>query len=854
MAKQYNRVMLGRGGQFAEECRKEGYIGADFNVYEDLTSTLTDDFKKFIKQYAPVFMTNVPGKTLNAARLGCGMLWTICHGLKIGDIVLSPINKKEYIVGEISGNYYYVPNTNLPHRRPVKWYDVVLDRENMSTDLKHSIRSAGTCCDITKYADELESLIHPSAQPIAPAMNSQFTWIPFYEEFADKLLTYRNKRSELLRWIYANLDGYINSFHDKDSNFSDIDPFTVMALFNRSMRSKKRLFIIQQFKDYMHIQAPIPQDFDGIPNVNPQNSNFRANSDDSKFHPEDIDSLWDVLEALIEKPERLGEAYMRAMNLPYVNSKLTMAMFWCRPNDYLALDGNNRASLKKIHIFVPNGRVEYDDYTRILHELKDKIKNNQIPQRSFPEFSHLAWMNATVKDNSQFMPDKVATDKVADSSDSKNYWWLTGKPNIWSPITDWELGQDVDYTLYNDNGNKRRIFKHFLEAKPGDIVIAYEATPTLQIVAIGKVVRETDGDVLYIRKMEELISPISYSEILTNPILKNSEPVANRCQGSLFRLTQDEYDEVMRLIRINNPEPINEFDEEEEQLVLDVYTDKDFLQEVYIDEDQLQTLKSLLLRKKNLILQGAPGVGKTFAAQRLAYAMMGVKDKSCVKIIQFHQNYSYEDFVMGYKPKDNGFSLETGIFYDFCQRAKEHSEKKYFLIIDEINRGNMSKIFGELLQLIEADYRGTSIQLAYCKRQSFSVPENLYIIGMMNTADRSLAMIDYALRRRFCFYRMVPAFQSEGFKKFQANFHNPVLDKVIEQVEKLNEVIKDDPSLGEGFAIGHSYFCGLKPTHDLANQINEIVRYDIIPMLEEYWFDNPKTLKEQTDRLLEALK
>lgn len=854
MTKQYNRVMLGRGGQFAEECRKEGYIGADFNVYEDLTSTLTDDVKKFIKQYASVFMANEPGKTLNAARLGCGMLWTICHGLKIGDIVLSPINKKEYIVGEILGNYYYVPDTDLPHRRPVKWYDVVLDRENMSTELKHSVRSAGTCCDVTKYADELASLIHSSVQPATPGMNSQFTWIPFYEEFADTLLTYRNKRSELLQWIYANLDGYINSFHDKDSKFLDIDPFTVMALFNRSMRSEKRLYIIQQFKDYMHIQAPVPQDFDGIPVANPQNSNFRANSDDPKFHAEDIDALWDMLEAIVKKPEQLSKTYMRALALPYVNNKLTMAMFWCRPNEYLAMDGNNRASLKKIHISVPNGRVEYDIYIQILNGLREKIQKNLIPQRSFPEFSHLAWMDATLKETSQVISERIETPDVTDSLNDKNYWWLTGKPNIWSPTTDWELGQDVDYTLYNDNGNKRRIFKHFLEAKPGDIVIAYEATPILQIVAIGKVVCETDGDVLYIRKMEELISPIPYSEILTNPILKNSEPVANRCQGSLFRLTQEEYNEVMRLIRIDNPEPINEFEEEEEQPELETYDDKKFLQDVYINERQLQTLKSLLLRKKNLILQGAPGVGKTFAAQRLAYAILGEKDDSRIRIIQFHQNYSYEDFVMGYKPNnEGGFSLFNGIFYEFCQQARAHRGMQYFLIIDEINRGNMSKIFGELLQLIEVSYRDQPIQLAYTK-QRFSVPDNLYIIGMMNTADRSLAMIDYALRRRFCFYRMVPAFQSEGFKKYQAGFHSPLLDKVIEQVEKLNEVIKEDASLGEGFAIGHSYFCGLKPTHDLAIQINEIVCYDIIPMLEEYWFDDQKTLKEQTDRLLETLE
>ena len=452
----------------------------------------------------------------------------------------------------------------------------------------------------------------------------------------------------------------------------------------------------------------------------------------------------------------------------------------------------------------------------------------------------------------QITDNKEKPTMIVEQSGTLNYWWLTGSPKYWSPSMDWELGRDIDYTLYNEKGNKRRIFKHFYDAKPGDVVIAYESTPTLQIVAIGRVVTETDGEVLYIRKTEELLSPIPYSEILNNAILKNSEPVQNRCQGSLFHLTDEEYNEVIRLIRKENPEPIIEEDEPQEEY--ESYTDKDFFKEVYIEEPQLQTLKSLLKRKKNLILQGAPGVGKTFAAQRLAYAIMGKKDDSRVKVIQFHQNYSYEDFVMGYKPNAEGdFTLVNGIFYEFCQQAKAHRDIPYFLIIDEINRGNMSKIFGELLQLIENDYRDHPIQLAYSK-QRFSVPSNLYIIGMMNTADRSLAMIDYALRRRFCFYRMAPAFASKGFKSFQKGLNSSLLDKVITQIEQLNEVIKEDASLGDGFAIGHSYFCNLDNSEYLNEKIKEIVRYDIIPMLEEYWFDNPKTLKEQKDRLLESLK
>ena len=433
-------------------------------------------------------------------------------------------------------------------------------------------------------------------------------------------------------------------------------------------------------------------------------------------------------------------------------------------------------------------------------------------------------------------------------STGKQYWWLTGSPKYWSPSTDWELGDDIDYTLYNEKGNKRRVFKHFTEAKPDDIVIAYEATPVLQIVAIGRVVSETDGEVLYIRKMEELLSPVPYSEILTNPILKDSEPVMNRCQGSLFKLTQDEYDEIMRLIRKDNPEPVVDDEEDIEEFA--PYWDEDFLKEVYMNKKDYERLKELLLRKKNLILQGAPGVGKTFAAKRLAYAIMGEKNDKRVKIVQFHQNYSYEDFVLGYKPNENGgFDLKEGIFYQFCRKAAADKDNEYFFIIDEINRGNLSKIFGELLMMIEKDYRDTPIQLSYADRR-FAVPSNVYLIGMMNTADRSLAMIDYALRRRFSFYEMKPAFENSGFINYKEKKHDPQLNKLVDALKNLNKVIAEDDSLGTGFCIGHSYLCDLGDDYDLES----IVEYDIIPMLREYWFDNNERFEKEAQRLRESIK
>lgn len=272
-----------------------------------------------------------------------------------------------------------------------------------------------------------------------------------------------------------------------------------------------------------------------------------------------------------------------------------------------------------------------------------------------------------------------------------------------------------------------------------------------------------------------------------------------------------------------------------EQIINHLYTKEDFLEEVYISEEKYEVLTALLRYNKNLILQGAPGVGKTFAAKRLAYSMMGEMDESRVELVQFHQNYSYEDFVMGYRPDGNGFKLTEGIFYKFCRKAAEDPEKDYFFIIDEINRGNMSRIFGELLMLIEKDYRGTSVRLAY-NGENFSVPQNVYLIGMMNTADRSLAMIDYALRRRFKFFEMEPGFYSDGFKAYQESLHNETFDALIDMVIDLNREIKKDDSLGNGFCIGHSYFCGQDECTE--EWMKAVVYYDIIPMLQEYWFDD----------------
>ncbi len=414
----------------------------------------------------------------------------------------------------------------------------------------------------------------------------------------------------------------------------------------------------------------------------------------------------------------------------------------------------------------------------------------------------------------------------ADEDGEQRYWWLNANPKIWS-FSDIAVGEVQSYTLYNDNGNKRRIFQNFLDAKAGDMIIGYESNPVKQIVAIGKVTAEQDGQKIYFEKVEGLSTPIDYSTLKACSELERMEYFVNP-QGSLFKLTKGEYAFIMDMVREDNPLATAE-------KTIESYSKEQFLDEVYITEAKYNRLVSVLLKKKNIILQGAPGVGKTFAAKRLAYSIMGEKDDSRIEFVQFHQNYSYEDFMMGYKPEGDSFELKYGIFYRFCQKAANHPDKDYFFIIDEINRGNMSKIFGELLMLIEKDYRGTKATLAY-NGLSFFVPERLHIIGMMNTADRSLAMIDYALRRRFCFFDVEPGFDSEGFMKYQQSLNNETFDLLIEKIVELNREIAADKALGKGFCIGHSYFCGAREC--TTEWMMDVVDFDLLPMLSEYWFDD----------------
>jgi 5-methylcytosine-specific restriction protein B len=270
---------------------------------------------------------------------------------------------------------------------------------------------------------------------------------------------------------------------------------------------------------------------------------------------------------------------------------------------------------------------------------------------------------------------------------------------------------------------------------------------------------------------------------------------------------------------------------------------------VFLDLEDFQEMLNLLDTKKNIILQGPPGVGKAFIERRLGYALLRSDDHARIKFVQFHQSYSYEDFIEGYRPKDGSFVLREGLFRSFCKQAAEDSANDYVLVIDEINRGNLSKIFGELLMLIEPDKRNPAwaVQLAY-SGDSFYVPANVHMIGLMNTADRSLAMVDYALRRRFTFFTLEPQFGSEKFATFlkELGAEEKLIDSIVGRFNKLNsDIAADTTNLGPGFCIGHSFFCSSNSNSLLGGAwFKEVVKTEVAPLLREYWFDKPKRAED----------
>ena len=716
-------------------------------------------------------------------------------------------------------------------------------------------------------------------------IQNKFGWVPFYKEFALKLQDYKNKRSVLIKKVKKIYDitGISMPTLDKNNKIVDIDPFTVFGLFSRKMRDDNRIKLLKAIEKLFELTTEVPNRFESLPVITPQNATFYSFIDYRE--DSDIDDLWELFISALEFAE--SQAAHNKKNVSYYfdlainkrgngNSKITMGLFWIAPDSFLNFDNRNQWYIyesgkipEDIVESLPEveAKISAKNYFKIADILRNYLQSNRSELKDFKELSFDAW-EYSEQVNKELYGDEISAGNSAladEDVDTKHYWvYAPGEASsMWDEFYNsgimaigWgEIGDLKGFETKNEMKEKMKetidkglsyknsahaTWQFANEMKIGDIIFVKKGKN--QIVGRGIVNSEYKFDasredkyknirqVNWTHKGEWLNPGLSIVKTLTD--ITDYTDYVQRLE-SLF----EDQDDII----------------EEEEKYYPEYTKEDFLSEVFMSEKEYDDLCNILRIKKNIVLQGAPGVGKTYIAKRLAYSIMGTKDIERVMLVQFHQSYSYEDFIMGFRPDSAGFKLQKGSFYNFCKKAEIDGENEYFFIIDEINRGNLSKIFGELFMLIENDKRGISLQLLYSD-EKFAVPKNVYIIGMMNTADRSLAMLDYALRRRFAFFEIKPGFATDGFKQYIKDLENEKIDSLIQCIEELNNDISLDESLGDGFCIGHSYFCNL--TSDGINDIvlSGIVEYEIIPLLKEYWFDEPSKVKNWSIDLRSAIK
>lgn len=725
-------------------------------------------------------------------------------------------------------------------------------------------------------------------------MSNQFAWVDFYKELARILINYKNNRSEMItkvKSIYEKTDISIPTLESSDNELIDMDPFTVFGLFNKSsMKESNRIKIITAVKELFNVSANVPTTFDSIPTLNNQNATYYLfGSDRGK---DDINILWELFACALvyadepntENRNELSKWFDLAINLKHNgNSKITMGMYWISPNTFLNLDSRNEWYIYesgKIPADVVNKlpkvevKIAAKKYFDIVETVKEYLSSPNSELKDYKELSFEAWKYSNQINDEEKALKKAQAQRenkgsgLADEDvDTVHYWiYAPGdKAYKWEEFYSrgvmglgWhEIGNLSQYSSKEEmkKAMKEKIdpslsymnaahatWQFLSEMKPGDIIFAKKGMYSL----VGRGV--VTSDYIFDDSQDDRFPNIR------NVKWTHKGEWNHPGQAVLKTLTDitayTDYVEKLNSIFDSDTETD---DVETDETVFPKYSEDKFLEEVFMSKDDYSTLTELIRLKKNIILQGAPGVGKTFAAKRLAYSMMGEKNQERVMMVQFHQSYTYEDFIEGFRPSNNtnGFEIKKGSFYNFCKKAEIDSENEYFFIIDEINRGNLSKIFGELFMLIENDKRGNPLQLLYSD-EKFFVPNNVYIIGMMNTADRSLAMLDYALRRRFAFFEMKPGFSSDGFRNYRMSLDNEKFNNLIHSIETLNDVIASDDTLGDGFCIGHSYFCNLEEITE--KTLSNIVEYEIAPLLKEYWYDETTKTKDWIDKLRSSIK
>ena len=690
-----------------------------------------------------------------------------------------------------------------------------------------------------------------------------FTWIPFYKEFAEKLLQFQTDRKKLLKLIYNNratlLADYLHDEGGKDDLFTDIDPFTTFGIFNRGVKQENRIRSAELFKELLNMSANVPEDFVGIPILNNQKSHFFGFRSDRE--DDDIENLWRLFVKVVEKKNFENE-YNKVIRQYIIRVNITMALFWIRPEDFLAFDSTNRAYLKEQYgVILPNKAPEYSEYMSILNDIKAKMKKGVIKEKTFYELSANA-NNGTLDETELTWYDD---------------WVLT-----------WERRKNI--VLYGAPGTGktydvpelavRLCDPAFMAAEPSreEIVSRYNQLKTEKRIAFTTFHQSLDYEdwIEGLRPVVNEDNQVTYEiesgifkklcEDAERPVVKDKQvgisdnavvwkvslagtgdnPVRSDCmKNSYIRIGWDGYGPV-----ISDETDWSVYNGEGKQ-ILDAYINKMKIGDIVMSCYSSQTIDAIGVVVGDYEFEDKfPNYKRV---RRVNWLVKNINEN----IVEMNDG---KTMTLGTVYRLNSITLDNvkSILEKYDTSSKmEENDKAYVMVIDELNRGNVSKVFGELITLLEADKRkgrinAESVVLPYSKK-AFHIPNNVYLIATMNTADRSLGSLDYAIRRRFAFIAKKPfgldvdGFDEDLFEKvsslFVKNF-DEYKESGWDQTMKLEPAdTLSDEYKPEDVWIGHSYFL-MQDEEGEDNTSNRLL-YEIIPLLEEYVRDGVLTAEAQ---------
>lgn len=686
-----------------------------------------------------------------------------------------------------------------------------------------------------------------------------FTWIPFYKEFAEKLLQFQTDRKKLLKLIYNNratlLVDYLHDEGGKDDLFTDIDPFTTFGIFNRSV--KKRIRYAKLFKKLLNISADVPSDFVGIPVLDNRKSHFFGFKRDREDN--DIDNLWNLFVKVVKKKNFENE-YNKVIRQYAIRVNITMALFWIRPEDFLAFDSTNRAYLKEQYgVILPNKAPEYSEYMSILDDIKEKMKKGVIKEKTFYELS------------------ANANNGGLDDVEWYDYWVLT-----------WKRRKNV--VLYGAPGTGktydvpefavRLCDPAFMAADPSreEIVSRYNQLKTEKRIAFTTFHQSLDYEdwIEGLRPVVNENNQVTYEiesgifkklcEEAERPVVKDKQvgiadnavvwkvslagtgdnDVRRECmENNHIRIGWDDYGPV-----ISDETDWSIYNGEGKQ-ILDAYINKMKIGDIVMSCYSSQTIDAIGVVVGDYEFEDKfPNYKRV---RRVNWLVKNINEN----IVEMNDG---KTMTLGTVYRLNSITLDNvkSILEKYNTSSKmEENDKAYVMVIDELNRGNVSKVFGELITLLEADKRkgrinAESVVLPYSKK-GFHIPNNVYLIATMNTADRSLGSLDYAIRRRFAFIAEKPfGLEVEGFNEDLFEKVSSLFVKNFDEYKESgwDQTMKLEPAdtLSEEYKpedvwIGHSYFL-MQDEEGEDNTCNRLL-YEIIPLLEEYVRDGVLTAEAQ---------